>query len=274
MGGAPGNFVFHAHQLGHEAYAVSRVGADDLGQEIIARFGTFGLSARYLQVDSERPTGTVPVTLDEQGVPCFEIVEGVAWDHIDGEDSKLAELVDADLVCFGTLAQRHPDSGAAVRRLAESAQGLKFFDVNLRQDYWSFGLIEECLAITNVLKLNDDELGRLRRGEGGDDVSFCRGLISRFGLLLVCVTRGGQGSLLVTAEGTAEHPGVRAEVKDTVGAGDAFSAGIADGLLRGASLADMSAQANQLGAFVASRAGATPAHESDFRRVKRSFRGC
>src|SRR5829696_4095711 len=81
-GGAPFNFAFHCHQLGHPAVIVSRVGDDDLGRALRARVRELGLSDEYIQTDPDHPTSTVQVTLDADAVPSYRITENVAWDHI------------------------------------------------------------------------------------------------------------------------------------------------------------------------------------------------
>src|SRR3954452_15176255 len=85
-GGAPFNFAFHCKQLGHEAVIVSRVGDDELGRELRAEVRSLGLTDDFIQTDYEHPTGTVRVTVDEQGQPSYEIVDDVAWDYIGSEE--------------------------------------------------------------------------------------------------------------------------------------------------------------------------------------------
>jgi fructokinase len=267
LGGAPANFSFHAHQLGHRAFPVTRVGNDPLGREINDRLRQFGLDTDYVQIDPAKPTGTVPVRVDAAGSPTFTIVEDVAWDYLDGTDPRWGTLLDADLICFGTLAQRSPTSRGAIQDLLRRSRAKKLFDINLRAPHWSIPLIRENLPVSDILKLSDSELDSLQEGrlvEGpSDPVEYCRVLIRRFDLELVCITRGAAGSLLVGRNGVADHPGIRVTVCDAVGAGDAFSAGVADGWLRGMNLAQISDRANRLGAFVASQAGATPTFPPD-----------
>jgi fructokinase len=259
-GGAPANFAFHAGQLGHRALVVSRVGDDLPGRDLLDVLRGNCLSTEHVQVDPRKPTGHVPVEVSPDGTPTFTVVEDVAWDYI-AEDPALAGVVaSADLVCFGTLAQRSEISRRTIHALVRSCRRQVLFDVNLRHDFWSPGLISDCLAMSTIAKLNLEETGILQDvfpGQAGQ-VDWCRALIERFGLGLVCITRGKDGCLLVGRDGSADHPGVPVEVVDTVGCGDAFSAAIAHGVLTGMGLGPTAELACQVGAFVASRPGATP----------------
>jgi len=262
LGGAPVNFVYHIHQFGHEGIPVSRVGDDALGREILDQLRRLGLETEFIQIDPVKPTSTVPVTLDAAGSPTFEIVGDVAWDYLDGGDPAWRRLADADLICFGTLAQRSEPSRRAIQTLLEASRGKKLYDVNLRPPYGAIRLVRRNLTNCDILKLNDEELAELRSAGLApgppDPADYCRALLDRFDLQLICVTRGANGSLLVDREEIADHPGIPVTVSDAVGAGDAFTAAVADGHLRGRPLEIISERANRLGAFVASQIGATP----------------
>ena len=80
IGGAPANFAYHVGQFGFRSLAISAIGDDQLGREIKDKFDQRGLAYNLETVDY--PTGTVQVTLDEKGIPCYEIMENVAWDNI------------------------------------------------------------------------------------------------------------------------------------------------------------------------------------------------
>jgi fructokinase len=267
LGGAPANFAFHAHQLGHDAFPVTRVGDDELGREILDRLTAIGLSTEFVQIDPVKPTSTVRVKLDAAGSPTFEILENVAWDALDGSDPKWKKLADADLICFGTLAQRSETSKRAIRDLLNTSKAKKLYDINLRAPYWSIDLVRENLPASDIVKLNDTELAELQAGNiveaPADAIAYCRELIRQFDIELVCVTRGSAGSLLVTKSEAADHPGVAADVADAIGAGDAFTAAVADGWLGGKPLEEISERANRLGSYVASQAGATPRIPAD-----------
>ncbi|HSI32235.1 MAG TPA: carbohydrate kinase, partial [Tepidisphaeraceae bacterium] len=234
-GGAPANFAFHAGQLGADAVTVSAVGDDADGREILERLRALGLRTDLIAVDPHHPTGTVTVALDAAGVPSYTIHEGVAWDFVPETPALLELVARADCVCFGSLAQRSPATRATIRSaLAATRPGcLRVFDINLRQHYFDRDVIEESLGRTTVLKLNDQELPVLGEllGMGGEDL--IGDLVGAFGLRLVAVTRGGRGAVLYGDDGAVvDHPGYPAEpMADTVGAGDAFTAVLAIGLL-------------------------------------------
>jgi len=264
LGGAPANFAVHAAQLGHEAFVASRVGRDDLGQQMLVELRQRRVDASAVQLDDSHPTGTVPVRVSPDGTATFSVVPDVAWDYLEDEPA-LHELVrQADLVCVGTLAQRGERTREAIQRLLCSCQRTVLFDANLRHRLWSAGLVEICLSHTSIAKVNEREWTRLIElglvPAGSDPIGACRALIRQFDLELVCITRGSSGCLLVSADGAADHPGFAAKVVDTVGCGDAFAAAIAHGWLTGQALDEMAIHANRLGAWVASHRGATPTH--------------
>ncbi len=262
IGGAPANFSYHAGALGAEAHTVSRVGDDSLGHELLTQLTTLGVSTQCVQIDATMPTGTVAVELDADGQPCYDIRANVAWDHLQADAASMHAATSADALCFGTLAQRDPVSRSAIRTLvvASSSDALRVLDVNLRQQYFSRALIEESLMLATVLKVNDVELPKLATmfELRGDVRAQLEQIAERWQLNAVALTRGDKGSVLLTAHEYSEHPGVHVEVKDTIGAGDAFTAAMTVGLLCGWALDEVNAHANQVAAYVASCSGGTP----------------
>jgi len=262
LGGAPANFTCHAWALGAEARLVSRVGEDALGREIIERWGVRGILTDTIAVDKERLTGTVSVELDANGQPKYTIHERVAWDRIEADDAALDAVGRADAVCFGTLAQRTKSSRAAIAVLlaATRPDALRIFDVNLRPPFVARDVIVESMKPANVLKLNEHELPVLADifSLSGSSAEQIAALAGRFGLRLVALTRGGEGSLLFGDGVLSDHPGLKATVLDTVGAGDAFTAALTLGLLHRWDLERINQHANEVAAFVCSQSGATP----------------
>lgn len=264
LGGAPANFAYHANALGGRGVPVSRIGDDELGREIVARLERCGLERRFISTDSQHPTGTVDVHLDTKGVPQYIIHENVAWDFLESTPSALELSSQADAVCFGSLAQRSAASCDAIEKLVRSvpAGSLRIFDINLRQAYFSREVIDGSLGMSDVLKLNDGELPTLIGALNlpvteSDAISE---LMWRYSLRLVALTRGGAGSTLIASDGAVStHYGFPVEVADTVGAGDAFTAALALGLIAGWSLHQINDHANQVASFVCSQAGAMPA---------------
>ena len=262
LGGAVTNFAYHAQSLGGEGIVASCIGEDALGREIVSRLDGLGMSTRFLAVDPAHPTGTVDVTLDAKGSPTFIIREDTAWDFIP-ESNALYELAGrADVVCFGSLAQRSPVSRATIQRFIAATRPdcLRIFDINLRQAYYSAEVIRESLALANVLKLNDAELPVLRDmlDLPADELDAMRQIVRQFNLRVIALTRGAAGSRLYTPTEIDEHPGHPTTVVDSVGAGDSFTAALAMGLRNGDPLAAINDRANRLAAYVCSCAGATP----------------
>jgi fructokinase len=269
LGGAPANFGYHAHALGAETRVVSRVGDDLLGREILDRLRASGLSTDGISVDAGAPTGTVSVELAADGQPRFIIHENVAWDRITADEASRAFAARADVVCFGSLAQRREPSRSSIRTLvaATPAAALRVFDINLRQQFYSSEVVESSLRLANVLKLNDQELPVLAamfglRGGVREQVAELAG---RFDLQAVALTRGGHGSLLLAAGTWSDHPGLVVKVADTIGAGDAFTAALALGLLAGRPLDDINRHANEVAAYVCSQPGAMPAMPGEWK---------
>jgi fructokinase len=262
LGGAPFNFAFHCHRLGHPTAMVSRVGADELGREVRARVRGLGLSDEYLQEDGEHPTGTVSVALDEHGHPTYTIHPDVAYDYLAWDARLEALLARAQALCFGTLIQRQAEARAAVRQALRAARNaLVVYDINLRQDFYSREVVEESLRASRWVKLNDDELVVLRDLlglAGTTERTTVADLRRRYGAELVALTRGERGCLVQTADEEVTVAGLPVTVADTVGAGDAFTAGLLACVLEGRPVAEAAAFANRLAARVAASAGGTP----------------
>jgi fructokinase len=264
LGGAPANFAYITTLMGDQGIVASRVGEDARGLDALRRMEELGLDIDHVQTDREHPTGTVDVSVRSDGLAEYEIAHPVAWDFLawSSDWKELAQAADA--VCFGSLAQRSKESRATIRRFlgATGNDTVKVFDVNLRQSYYSAEIISESMHLADLVKLNDEELPKIMRllkiSAHKDELLSAKSLIRDYGLKVVCITRGSQGSLLVREDDASEHPGFRVQVADTVGSGDAFTAGLVHEYLHGASLDLMNEVANLVGAWVASEVGAMP----------------
>lgn len=270
LGGAPVNVAAHASQLGASGAAVSAVGNDADGLEILKRLRVLQVDVAGVRLAKDLPTGMVDVKLDEAGVPTFTIRAPAAWDAIE-MDAELARLAGiADAVVFGSLAQRDPRSRESIRRFLRAVRPgcLKVFDVNLRRPYYTADVIHSSLELADVLKLNDAELPVLAGmlALAGDETSLLHAVRERFDLDLLVFTKGGQGSRMVTVQRDESHPGCPAQVVDTVGAGDAFTAAVTVGLLRGLQLDRIQELANRVAAFVCSQPGAVPQLPEEIRK--------
>ena len=263
LGGAPANFAYHARALGAEAYVVSRVGDDELGHQILFCLDALGLNHNFVSVDPHHPTGTVDVRLDEGGVPSYVIHENVAWDFLPQSAEVRALAGRADAVCYGTLALRRPQSARTITAVQRQTRPecLRVFDVNFRQHYVSRAITHTLLGRSNVVKLNEEEVPRLF--ELLERPTDTAALVAEDGPIAVAVTRGSRGSVLYTKDGFFEHLGFPAEVADTVGAGDAFTAALVMGLLEGHAPDRINDFANRLAAYVCSQPGATPPIPAD-----------
>lgn len=272
LGGAPANFAYMTSLLGDEGLVASRVGSDALGRSAARRLQRIGLKSSYLQVDTTHPTGTAKVRVDAAGQASFEFGESVAWDFFQWttEWHDLAEQADA--VCFGSLAQRATRSRATIRAFLQAVRPrtLRVFDVNLRQPFYSAETLDESLRLTDIVKMNQDEVAIVARVLGhpfAGEEKAAQWIRETYKLKLVCVTRGATGSLLVSEKQMLSHPGCAVHVADTVGSGDAFTAALVYHYLRRASLSTLNEAANHMGAWVASQTGATP--KRDNRRLER-----
>lgn len=265
-GGAPVNFIYHASMNGAEGVAVSAVGEDELGDELVEAVKAAGIDSMVQR--NAWPTSTVEVAL-KNGIPEYTIVKNVAWDHILYTRELIATVEKADAICFGTLALRSPESHDTIIELLRHAKpgAMKFFDINLRGDHYSKELIEELLGLATVFKINDEELVMMRDMlgvEGDDDAAACRWFIERYDLDYIILTGGSAFSMVVSRTGessTIRTP--RVEVADTVGAGDSFSGTFTGKLLTGSTLAQAHRAAVNTSAFVCTQQGAWPAYPQE-----------
>jgi fructokinase len=263
LGGAPANFAYMTKLLGDQGIVASRVGDDESGREACRVMQELGLSTAFVQCDHRHSTGTAGVFIDSAGQPTFTIKESVSWDFLEWTESWEQLSARADVVCFGSLAQRSPTSAVTIERFLQNTpkKALHIFDVNLRQSFYTTEVLRRSLQYTDIVKLNDQELlsvTSLLGFDAGDEETLARRLLSEFNLRLVCVTRGARGSLLVSEDRTAEHKGLSVQVADAVGAGDAFAACLAHHYVRGKSLEEISESANRFASWVATQVGATP----------------
>ena len=260
LGGAPVNFAYFAQALGGYGLPVTAIGTDALGDETLEALKLTGLDLSLLQ-RNDLPTSRVLVTTDTAGVPQYEIVEGVAWDAITFNERISAAFRDADVVCWGSLAQRSATSRESILRLLDATPAgcLKVFDINLRQSFYSREVVEASLLRADILKLNEDELPVVASlfGISGDTASVIASLIEKFGLREIIFTEGAVQSSVYDASGLVSLiPTPKVEVIDTVGAGDSFTAAYIMGRLHGLSVADAHSKAVAVSAWTCTQSGA------------------
>ena len=271
-GGAPFNVAAHLAQIGASSALISSIGRDELGDEILA-------VARHKNVNVDfvtrarigMPTGTAIVTIDQRGNAAYELVQPVAWDEITVSPEALTAVSQARALIYGSLAGRSPYNLLQLDQLLQVKGPVKFFDVNLRRPFADPALVMRLAKQADVLKLNDEEAGQLaayvRTGTMAHDTArderaiarACETLASATNVTRICVTAGDKGAAFWDSGNLTIAPAPHVEVKDTVGAGDAFMAGLMVGLTKGADTRKMLEDAARLGAFVASHDGATPA---------------
>lgn len=267
-GGAPMNVALHLSQLGLEVGLISKLGSDPHGEALKEFVSAYSLDQRWLQWDSTYPTGTVKVdNTDPQNVK-YTIVEPVAWDFIEWNDSIQQAVNQADAFIFGSLAVRNQVSWDTLYQLLHSPV-LKVFDINLRAPYYDFEQIEIMLGYTDILKINEDELLLVADYFGLEldpsknqmlDIAkkVCMFLIESFPIDLICVTLGANGAMIYQDGKIIRHKGYQVKVQDTVGSGDAFLSGFVKSYLENHTPLEVLDFACALGAFVATQKGGTP----------------
>lgn len=266
IGGAPANFAYHVAQWGLDSCAVSAIGNDELGDDIVRKFDENGLNYRLERVDF--PTGTVQVTLDENKVPSYNIMEGVAWDNIPMTPELEALARDCRAVCFGSLAQRSAVSRATINAFIDMMpeDSLKIFDINLRQHYYTEEIICDSMKKADILKINDEEIlvvAQLLDVTENSEREICKVLLDKFDLRMVILTCGDRGSYVLTRDESSWVDTPKVSVVSTVGAGDSFTGTFIASILLGKTLRQAHEAAVKVSAYVCTCQGAMPAIPQD-----------
>lgn len=263
IGGAPANFAYHVSQFGLDSRVVSAVGEDELGAEILKNFREKKLNCMIETVPY--PTGTVQVELDINGVPCYDIREGVAWDNIPFTPALEGLARQTRAVCFGSLAQRSVVSRETINRFLDAmpdGEGqYKIFDINLRQGFYTKEILCNSMRKCNILKINDEELVTVSRmfGYPGIDLQDkCWILLAKYNLRMLILTCGVNGSYVFTPGEISFVETPKVEVADTVGAGDSFTAAFVASVLKGKPVPEAHKIAVATSAFVCTQNGAMP----------------
>ncbi|WP_159520426.1 carbohydrate kinase family protein [Sunxiuqinia indica] len=262
-GGAPMNVALHMNAIGQCAAISSRIGNDGAGKELTTFIERSGLRTEYIQVDEKLPTSEVLVHLDANNNATYKICEPVAWDNLQLTDSLQSKAKECGLLVYGSLASRNEQTRNTLVKLLEG-DAIKLIDVNLRKPYDRREIVEPLLHKSDIIKLNDDEL-RVFAGwhnkHNMTEKKMVQWLSEHYDADLVCVTKGKNGAALYCEGNFYEHPGFKINAVDTVGAGDAFLAGLVSAMFENKSYEDALALACATGAFVASKAGATPKYD-------------
>jgi fructokinase len=266
LGGAPLNFSVTSQKLGNFVSLLTGVGDDELGRKALQQMNSLGLKTDFVQIVRDAPTGTALVSLDNSGSATFQIGRPAAFDVLNVNSGLIQRCQTAlpDWIYFGTLANARASNEELLHSLVNQLQPVKcFYDMNLRDGHWNLPLIERLSALATVIKLNDEEAKRIFAMKFGSLPytleRFCQRWSEAFGAQQICVTMGSAGCALYAEDSLRTFGGYSVDVVDTVGAGDAFAAGLLHGLDRGWLPQRIASFANALGAMVASRRGATPA---------------
>ena len=261
LGGAPANFAYHVSQFGFDAMAISALGNDMWGDQARTEFDEKKLN--YIMPTVDYPTGTVQVTLDDEGVPTYDIKTNVAWDNIPFTPEVEAVAKNARAVCFGSLAQRNAVSQETIRKFLEATPKdcLKIFDINLRQNFYTKEIIRESLNACDILKINDEELvtiGRLFGYPGLDMENKCWLILGKYNLKMLVLTCGVNGSYVFSPKKISFVETPQVEVADTVGAGDSFTGSFTAAILEGKTIEEAHKRAVKVSAYVCTQKGAMP----------------
>lgn len=272
LGGAPFNFAAHSAQCGNQSFIISRLGNDKRGEEAFNQCKIHGVDNSLIQWDDKNPTGYVDVTLTN-GQPDYVIIPHVAYDFIETDVAfdKIQKHA-FDIFYFGSLVQRHPVSAKAVRTILEKINFKHiFYDVNLRKDCYTDEIIKSSLKSCTIFKLNSDEvpvISKLLTGVELSNEKFCQALQAQYkNIVTIVVTASDQGCFIYD-QGRLVHIHARAvTVVDAVGAGDAFSASFMHGFATSGDAISAAKIGNQVGAFVATQAGAIPEYSPEIKQM-------
>ena len=275
-GGAPLNFCYHAHQAGAQATIVSRVGSDADGKDLRRYMESLGLDSSLVQVDETLPTGTVRAIRQSNGDMTYQFPDACAWDAIQLDSYVEMMVQSADIIAFGTLAQRRDGSRRsildALALAGKNSKSRAFLDINLRPPFYTDLIIRDSLEAANILKMNEDELaivGQLFVNGESNEALIAKLLMEQFSIETVVLTRGADPAMAWHENETATASAAPVTVADTIGCGDAFSAHFITGLASGLSLQKALEQGVRAGAVVATRHGGTPAYtQNDLNRVE------
>lgn len=263
-GGAPMNVALHLHGIGQDVILASKVGKDEPGRELLTFLQNSDINTDLVEVDESLPTSQVLVHLDDRNNASYEICEPVAWDKLTLTGSLIKKAKESGLIIYGSLASRNSVTRETILHLLDTSNAMKLIDVNLRQPYAIKEIVELLIRKSDIIKLNDEELGvfgQWYNKHNYDEKSLVKWFAEFYHSKMVCVTKGDKGALLYSDGEFYEHAGFKVDAVDTVGAGDAFLAGLIASIFEGRTHSEALAFACATGAFVASKAGATPEYD-------------
>lgn len=267
LGGAPFNLAAHAARCGVVCTFISSIGDDGRGREALAAAEKMNIDCRYIQVNTDHPTGTVDAVISSDGQPEYIIHESVAYDFITLDAETINKIAESkfDVFCFGSLIQRSPTNRDTLKRLLAALEKTNtriFCDVNLRQNYFNKEILESSLRACDILKLNDEEVKVISKlfnsSVQTSTEDFCVSLGRQMDIKEIIVTMGEKGALVFDGKDCHLIEGEKVEVVNTIGAGDAFSAVFLCKRSAGKSPQQAACLANRIAAFVCTQNGAVP----------------
>lgn len=262
LGGTPSNMVFRCNSFSEQGFLLSRVGDDELGNEALEKLKELGISDDNVQLDTEFPTGTVHITLDNNYDPRYVVTPDVAFDHIEFSAEALKLVREADCLFYGLLPQRFGISKNTLRELIkESPDSLHFFDLKLFEHFFNVSVVENLLGSSNIVRIKEKEIPFLSRELGLNTENlnvFSAGLSKKYKIDLILITRGQNGVFAFhQKKGAFYDPGYKIEIKDNIGSGMAFSAGFLHYYLNGKTIQQALDFGNAAGALNTTKRGAT-----------------
>ncbi|MDM1555447.1 MULTISPECIES: carbohydrate kinase [Chryseobacterium] len=275
-GGAPFNVAYNLFKMGIDTKMLSRIGNDTLGQELLNQIDQWGITTDFIQVDQERPTGTVLADFDEHGEAQYEIVKEVAWDYIKVLPEHKELIQNSRAFVFGSLIARNEGSKKTLLELLEHSK-FRVFDVNFRPPFIDFEFIKQLLHKADLVKMNKAELRTILEFLGVnyvDEDTSIRHLQHYFNLNEIILTKGSKGARYFVGNTSYNFPAVHIEIADTVGSGDSFLAGFLSKRIQGRLPEEIMKQAVSLGAFITSKSGACPDYTYEEFRTFRENNCC
>jgi len=261
IGGAAFNFSANSALLGEDVWFITGLGNDSLGDEAEEHIKNYGVKTDFI-CRGDKSTGRCIVSLDEKGIPSYNVLTDTAYDNITADDKLIDAIrrVNPDLFYINTLAQRNSVSRKALRTIVDSVKFNHIFcDINIREGCYDDDSIKFCLSRSDIIKISDEEQHYISDCLNIDaGTSFPDALSKAYpNLKLLVFTMGAKGSAVYDFEhGTSEFSGEpkKVQVVSTVGAGDCYSASFIHKYLSGAGI---SASID----FAAERSGIVVAHK-------------
>lgn len=260
IGGAPLNVAVRLRSFGNNVSVISKVGEDEDGENIISFLKEKEVNVEYIQKDNSQKTGSVSVLLDEGGSATYTIDFPRAWDYIDAEENAVEEVQKFDAFIYGSLAARNEHTRKGLFKFIQRST-FKVFDVNLRAPHYTKELLIELMMVADFIKFNDEEILEIAQYLGSETEEMeenMKYIATKTNTSKICVTRGGDGAVLLYNNQFYQHKGFPVKVVNTVGSGDSFLASLIHCLLKGDHPNDAIEFACAVGGLVAKSEGANP----------------